>query len=351
MTGADREAADPGKNARESRGPRRDLPAVFTALCTVRPNLWALWQAVGARLAEPLPPMQVWGLTGLAIHNTDVALNGVALEAMLLPGLAALGLEAELQPLPEDPSELRPLLRAVLRTGSVPLFSCPSEEAAPVSAQPLITAVAPGARDAVTLQDSAGGVCSLSSTALRERGTHLLRLRRGGVKGPPRANRLAAVARWAAFEAAFPECTVSADEPDASAHALAGEFLRLIAGSRRDRGSNLLRRAAAIFDEPWGAEDLMAAFDLLREQTCLALQLPTAQANAILASPERPLTDLERRELIYLARAGTRDLKRLAARRLTWEREHSDAERTLEQLLYDPDPLVRAVVRVGLETA
>jgi hypothetical protein len=84
---------------------------------------------------------------------------------------------------------------------------------------------------------------------------------------------------------------------------------------------------------------------LLREHLCLTLHLPHAQASAILAPSERPLTHPERSELIYLARAGTRDLKALAARRLTYARSCSDAERTLEQLLNDTDPLVRGAAR------
>ena len=55
------------------------------------------------------------------------------------------------------------------------------------------------------------------------------------------------------------------------------------------------------------------------------------------------LSDAERRDLIYLARAGTRDLKILAAYRLWHEREQPDAAHTLEQLRYNADAWVRAV--------
>ncbi|HLV81971.1 MAG TPA: hypothetical protein VKT32_16905, partial [Chthonomonadaceae bacterium] len=71
---------------------------------------------------------------------------------------------------------------------------------------------------------------------------------------------------------------------------------------------------------------------------------PAVAQEALLSPPAEPLSDIARRELIYLARAGTRDIKVLAARRLQPEKRHADARSTLEQLAYDLDPWVRAVV-------
>ena len=83
----------------------------------------------------------------------------------------------------------------------------------------------------------------------------------------------------------------------------------------------------------------------LRVAVIEALTLPVAIQNALLSDPKvTGLSDPERRELIYLARAGTRDLKILAARRLAGEIHYPDAQNTLNQLRYDSDPWVRAVV-------
>lgn len=318
---------------------------LVTVLCETRPGEWAIWIAVSARLPASVPLSVLCGLTGAAIRTTHVALNRVDLEVMLAPGLAALGLTADLVPLPDDDTALRRLLRTTTRKGGVPLFAFPSEESAPISVQALATEVASDARDSITIVDSESKAEVVTAEALRERYTHVFMLRRSGAKGLRRANRHGALARWAVFEAAFPERVVGAGDADAPMRALAAQFLRLSTGGRRDRASNLLRRAAILVEAPYGQQDITEAFELLREHLCLILHLPHAPASAILALPERPLTNPERSELIYLARAGTRDLKALAARRLAYERSHSDAERTLEQLLNDPDPLVRGAAR------
>jgi len=57
------------------------------------------------------------------------------------------------------------------------------------------------------------------------------------------------------------------------------------------------------------------------------------------------LTDLERRDLIYLARSGPPMLKVLAADRLRAERSRNDAKHTLEQLQFDPNFWVRMAAR------
>ena len=71
--------------------------------------------------------------------------------------------------------------------------------------------------------------------------------------------------------------------------------------------------------------------------------LPLDLENVLLAPPDNILTDSERRELIYLCRAGVRDLKILAAHRLYHEREYPDARSALEQLRYDGEAWVRAM--------
>jgi hypothetical protein len=233
----------------------------------------------------------------------------------------------------------------------VPLWAFDTEEPEVVVRQALVTDVAlrSGAGDAVTIATSDGRIEVVTAAVVRQRYTHALLLRRHKAKGAIRANRQAALARWVAFEAAFPERVIGVKEADAPERAMAAEFLHLSAGGRHDRASNLLRRAAALLATPDDAESISQAFELLREHLCLTLHLPHAQTHAVLAPPDSPLSDPQRSELIYLARAATRDLKVLAARRLTHERSHSDAERTLEQLLHDPDPLVRGAARRGPE--
>jgi hypothetical protein len=171
--------------------------------------------------------------------------------------------------------------------------------------------------------------------------THALILRRAQRKGQRRANIQAALRRWIAFAAAYPERIPTTGPDDAPVRAYAADFLREIIGKKRDPVANRLRRAA----EAFAAADIESALFSLRTAVLLDLHLPALAQRALLSPPSQPLTDVERREMVYLARAGTRDMKALAARRLETERGHSEADSTLEQLGYDPDDWVRAAAR------
>ena len=169
-------------------------------------------------------------------------------------------------------------------------------------------------------------------------------------KSSPRLRRRqgvrAALLRWLAYSAAFPNRVPTAAEKDAPIRAASAAFLREITGaSGGGPVATRLRRAARLFDATPSDSTLDEARLFLREAVLLELQLPLIVQNALLTSPDLPLSDIARRELIYMARAGTRDVKTLAARRLAGERHHPDAHSTLEQLAADAHPWVRAAAQ------
>jgi hypothetical protein len=99
-----------------------------------------------------------------------------------------------------------------------------------------------------------------------------------------------------------------------------------------------MRRAAEAVE----AGALSEAMNLLREGVLRELCLPTPIQSALLRDPSEPLSAIERQELIYLARAGTPEMKTLAGRRLQAERGRREVLRTLQQLCYDAHAWVRA---------
>jgi len=363
-------------------------------------GLWSLAEAVQGLLAPGLSAAFVSGMTGGAIRATGEAPTFTDVQALLLPGLATLGVHAELLPLPEEDSALRRLFQERLRRGiPVPVLAfaltdalsesrmaadssddtdksrlsmsssspptgdasfvrerqeegpdpCSSvssvivTELGPVTHQGWVVGIE--AKDeAIVWREAEGTEKQMAIEGLRAAFSHLLRVRREESKGGRRAGIQAALLRWLAFADAFPERLPGANPDDARRLEEAAAFLREVAGNKRDPVAVRLRRAAARFTEAHSPGDVQDALHRLREAILLDLRLPAVAQAALLSSATEPLSDIARRELIYLARAGTRDIKVLAARRLQPERRHADARSTLEQLAYDPDPWVRAIV-------
>jgi hypothetical protein len=171
--------------------------------------------------------------------------------------------------------------------------------------------------------------------------SHALLLRNSKEKTPRRIAMSAAVHRWLAWQAAYPERAPGEADTADPAGARAAAFLWEAIGTRRDFVSNRLRYAARCFE----AAQIEAAYRWLLEATIATWQLPLAPAEALRTPSEQPLSDVLRRELIYFARAGSLPLKTLAARRLTHEAHHPDAQKTLHQLAFDLHPWVRAAAR------
>jgi hypothetical protein len=179
-------------------------------------------------------------------------------------------------------------------------------------------------------------------TELRARFTHALRVKRAPQSGTNRKNLNAALLRWIVFMDIYSIRAVASAPSDQAARAEAAAFLLEASGKSRSKPANRLRQAAAAF---MNADPDQARMHL-RTAVFLNLRLSIAVTEALTLPLSEPLNGIECRELIYLARAGTRDLKALAARRLVPERHRPDVGATLSQLADDPDACVRAAVRV-----
>jgi hypothetical protein len=346
-------------------------------------DFWSVWAAARRLLSAETPAYLLHGLTGGAIRRYDDPLVYNDLAEWVAPGLAALDIGVVVTPLPADKAECAALLRACVRggrTAPVLLFGdgTSADEAeeetsagVPVSGEDElekvgleeagktgIAAEAPLLRQRLILEavvgldemrvvDETGQRLTVGVSWLLSGMAVVVRLVRKTHRGTQRAGLRSAIRRWAVFAAACPERLVTPYQEDAPLRALAVEFLRHSAGTRGDRVRGMLRRAADGLENAVWEEDVQDAFDYLRAAVCLEFRLTPTELNALISPPTHLLSDIERRELIYLARAGVRDLRVFATRRLTTERGHDDANRTLEQLRYDPDAWVRAVCRGG----
>jgi hypothetical protein len=334
---------------------------------------WSVWKAARRLLSPELTPHLLHGLTGGAIRRHDDALIYNDLTEWIAPGLATLDIRVEPLPLPHDKAECAALLRACLLRGrtvpvllygeretaaTLPAASLPmeieAEEEGETEGEEGIAAEAPLLRQRLALEavqgldeirvvDEAGRRQTVGVSWLLAGTAVALRLTRRPHQGTRRAGLRAALRRWAVFSAACPERLITPYAEDEPRRTLAAAFLREAAGMRGDRARGLLRRAADGLERAIWPEDIQDAFDYIRASVCLEFRLTPTEQDALISPPTHLLSDIERRELIYLARAGVRDLRVLAARRLATEQGHDDARRTLEQLRYDPDTWVRAV--------
>ncbi len=141
-------------------------------------------------------------------------------------------------------------------------------------------------------------------------------------------------------------------------------FLTRLAGKKRSRYANLLRRAAELYEQEAAAhwEPARARIQsagsmvsnetrntvetaryiaeeaalLVAEAVYTGLKLPPVVVGALLEDPHELLAGVALNEVIYLARAGARPLRELAARRLAGS-DNSSAVSALIQNLYDSD--------------
>lgn len=294
-----------------------------------------VWKAIENRLPAGPTPMFRLGLAGEIVRGAGKPLLASDITHLLMPGLAALGIEARLLPWESGGENAARIDTEQILVGfAAPLLFSPPEEIndatpLPGDTDPPITAMEVGTKAA----DAEETLPSLFS--------YRLVLQRSETKMRRKESVQAALYRWLAWYAAYPErAPLEADSSDPVAP-LAAAFLMEVVGTRRDFVSNRLRYAARCLE----AAQIAAAYGWLREAGVAAWQLPAAGAQALLSAPEHPLSNTLRQELIYLARAGTLPLKTLAARRLTYELHHPDARKTLHQLRFDPSPWVRVAAR------
>lgn len=201
-------------------------------------------------------------------------------------------------------------------------------------------------RREVTLLDSHQRASSCTLPELQTYFSHVMFVRKA--TGHPRRpeQRDFALRAWTAFACAYPERLLNMGDRDAAGRQTCADFWRDLAGRERSEAGQRLRNVADLFQNAQSEDDLDTALRLLYKQMCYELRLPPLVENALLAPDDVVLSDAERRELIYLARAGTRDLKILAAYRLMPESGQPDSRATLLQLQHDVDAWVRAAARL-----
>lgn len=336
-----------------------------------RDDFWSVWQATERLIPARLSRAFLRGITGGALRSSFSPLLHSDLPCWLIPGLAACGIQAELVPFSEDAAASVQWLHEQLRRRTpIPLFAFavpPSnveeEKASPVTnkskhardftdnikapdvdteltAQALVVAIEMSEL-LLTLQSQDGTLQSLPISEAFASYTHSLTLQRGSFRRERGLNRQQAIRSWTLFACAFPDRIIGSGAEDANHRALAGEFWRLLAGKERSALATRLRSIAKQFEHATHPKDIASALEVLYQLACASYDLPPKVDNALRAPTNAVLTEMERRELIYLCRAGTRDLKILAAHRLHFEREYPDARATLQQLQYDAEAWVR----------
>ena len=258
-------------------------------------DLWSVLASAAGRLVRPeTPEYRIPGYMGRFAHSATDPPDEADLLTGVIPGLASLGVRADLIPLADDAGLCERLIRDRLRRGCpVPLLRLES-----------------------------------GSDAAESGFTHMLRLTHGGPRGGRVAGRMAALLRWTAFVAAHPERAPKPGQEDLAVLEGAARFLDECAG-RGPVGTRIGRAAGLMLSSDEAG--LRAAQMALREAVLLYLRLPAVAQAALLSDPESALSPLELHELIYLARAGTRDLRLLAAARLAPERRRPEVAATLAQ--------------------
>ncbi len=310
-----------------------------------------IWQAAEAWMKTGESETYRAGMTGEAARRTGLTPIASDLTHLLLPGLAALGVQGQMRPLPDDS-----LLGLMQEGTTVCLFAfegtleflAPDEinDATPLpqNDDPRLLAqvrLLEVSAERLQWQERSGKLVQSLPEEFRTRFSHFLRLERSAENLLPRTQVThAALVRWLEHDAAYPETSPREGDLQEPSSALAAAFLHDTVKTRRDYVSNRLRYAARCFE----AAQVRRAYDWLLQALIVEWEL-SAAGEALLTPPSLPLTDTQRRELIYLARAGTSTLKILAARRLTHERHHPDARKTLHQLRFDADSWVRAAAR------
>ncbi|MCS6775031.1 MAG: hypothetical protein RMJ43_08260 [Chloroherpetonaceae bacterium] len=309
-------------------------------MATTRPELLHVLQPVWHRWVDRTSRELLQGMTGevLRRHSAPFTLND--LQELLLPGLAALGVAGECVPLMgADAATLRRLRERLRRGIHVPLLRFAPEDPASDGTDATGEAGDDAGHSLIACTVIAPGEEATLAEAVQHC-THALRMCRARHVGSRSARVRAVLLRWVAFATAMPERIVTAEEADRERREQAASFLELLAGRKRDPIAVRLRHAARYLR----AGAVETSLFHVRDAALRALHLPQIAQTALLSREDVPLSDLQRRELIYLARAGTRELRVLAARRLRCE-PAADAQTTCEQLRAATDLWVRRAAR------
>ncbi len=118
-------------------------------------------------------------------------------------------------------------------------------------------------------------------------------------------------------------------------------FLKECSGAKSPSQTRLSR---AIHAAQLGNAENFATFAYhLKDCMLIRLEVSTAVRAALLQPISERLHDTQVRELIYLARSASSNLKALAASRLLGEADRRDVRATLEQLAFDANAWVRGI--------
>ena len=343
--------------------PTKDL-----ALPALPDFTWPILPATGPLISGRATAGVVYGTLETSFLTSTTASMYAELEHLIVPGLRASGIEATVIGLPAAGPETEELLSHLATDTPFPVFGFNSEPI-PDEATEDPGDVATEERDAAgyrveqdrnrTLRragfllmsvlgeaiwlDAPGQQRSGSVEAFRSIFSVAVPLRTAKGRLTRRVAALAAIQRVVVFALAFPDRLVSGEDADADRRERASRFLWGAAGKQRDAVSLRWRLAG----DSLQARNIDAALEQLYDAALRALNLPSAVHEA-LAWPMGPLSHVQQRELVYLARAGNRDLKVFTARRLATERETPGVAQTLTELAFYPDPLVRAAAMISL---
>ena len=326
--------------------------------------LWPIAIAAGPLLGANTAPHIAAGYCGSFWLSTTAAPIYADLLALTLPGLSALGIDTVVTPPAEgmalfEEREQRTRI-AVFGFDGEPFVDVEDEDDAAedleVMAAGTLAArdrertlvrsglVISATVDGITWQDGFGVQRTESPSDFRARFTRIVLMRPGAERATRRSGMVAAINRGVQFALAYPDRFLSACEADEGRRDAAATFLAEAAGKQRDPVSLRWRQAA----ERMAAGNIGAALDRLYDSLLRGLSLPETVYHALAQREGESMTSPQRRELIYLARAGHRDLKILAAHKLAFAVQSTDVRLTLEQLSRAPDPLVRATAAQGL---
>ena len=323
-------------------------------------DIEAIWEGAGALLPAEFDRMIGRGATGEIICRRESGRLFSDIEHFIEPGLRTFGVEMCAMPILYKPQTLE-LLKKAVRHRKVPLLHFASDPFATiaVSQDPnLLTSAIPTLQERKIVLNGQGilhrveeeklfwaeyqegelAECEGSLFELQLRFNCAIRLRRSVKKGGVKANREATICRWCAFDIAYPERSALSTRDSDSAFEAIADRLKAISGERQDRFAINCRQASRALER----SDSQEAQRILFETALMTLNLPQRLFATLCASPEFSLHPAELRELLYLARAGTRYLRLFALHRLSGEAHLREVKQTIETLVFCSDPLVRA---------
>ncbi len=327
---------------------------------TFESDIEAIWEGAKRLLPEEFDPIIGKGATGEIVRRREGARLFSDIEHFIEPGMRMFGVELGLTPILYKPQTLE-FLKKEVGFRRVPLLKFATDPFASIalSQDPnLLTTAIPTLQERKMVLNSQGILhrveeeklfwaeyhegelveCEGSLFELQLRFNCAIKLRRAVKKGGVQENREATIRSWCAFDIAYPERSTFSSRDSYSASERAAEFLKATAGKRQDRFAIHCRQATRALEK----SDTQEAQRILFETALRTLNLPQRLFATLCASPDFSLHPAELRELLYLARAGTRYLRLFALHRLSGEAHVREVKLMIETLVFCSDPLVRA---------